>query len=107
MLLKSNASNIPNSELVERLTGFDDLPHWYKVPTHPLVPQSDGRTIWVRYQDLSPSQSQDTYQWSQNYPDPYGPDEEMESKGRWQVLVVWKTKSFISLTPRNTCGRHQ
>jgi hypothetical protein len=87
MPLKSNEHDIPGGELI-KVPGRDpEFPNWYKVPTHPLVPEPAGREIWVRYQDLSQRQSRATYEWTQGLPDPYGPDEDMPSKGRYLFSV--------------------
>jgi hypothetical protein len=83
MPLKSNQMPIPGGELIE-IPGRDpELPNWYRVRTHPLVPELAGRQIWVRFQDLSSAQSLATYEWTQTLPDPYGPDEDMPAKGQY------------------------
>jgi hypothetical protein len=95
MPLKSNESPIPGGELI-KISGRDpELPNWYKVPTHPLVPDSLEREIWVQFQDLSRTQSEATYEWTQTLADPYGPDEDMPAKGQYLIVNVEPTKVVI------------
>jgi hypothetical protein len=85
MPLNSNKYAIPGGELIETHgRDVECLPHWYRVASHPLVPDTDNREIWVRFQDLSSAESQSTYEWSKNVPDPYGPDEDMPAKGKFR-----------------------
>jgi hypothetical protein len=94
--MNSNSYSIPGGQLIH-VTGRDrDLPHWYRVPSHPLVSEPRGREIWVRFQDLSQAQSIATYQCTQNMDDPYGPDEDMPSKGELSIYLVELTQSRYS-----------
>jgi hypothetical protein len=95
MPLKSNERPIPGGELIAIPSRDPELPNWYKVPTHPLVPDSLEQEIWVQFQDLSQAQSEATYQWTQILPDPYGPDKDMPAKGQYLIVNVEPTKVVI------------
>jgi hypothetical protein len=88
MPLSSNKHPIPGGKLIRATSRDPNLPNWYRVHSHPLVPESDKREIWVRFQDLSQDQSLATYEWTKTVPDPYGPDEDMSSKGRFPFYCI-------------------